>query len=859
VEKLTVGQLEAKELSLGSISTASIKGMEEIELAGVIEAIEKASRHGVESVAQGFDDLKSAIKAEYSRSNDGDNIQKKAILTQENPTSVSSLGTATAKEATNPQEIAEKKRETSTKKDKGSEPVAKKEIPQNELELVEVPTNKVKSPTVKPVTDAPKKAVEAKQSATVVTSGIAPLMTDEATSKFKKGLDGRLRNEKGAFASKAEEKQFNKANGSNSDNSPSGDTKEPERQTSILKQILFSTGKLALLGAGGMGRGDGAINNTAGLALGGSYFMAAQEIGQIMGEVKESLSNSGINSFGDAVNKAKESAAKAKDSVIGFGGKAVNLVRAVQMRSTGEVKEKDEASEDKKPSLLSRIFSRAEPKPDEASEGKKPSLLARIKDRYQALSARPDEASEGKKPSLLARIKDRYQALSARPDEASEGKESAAKKTPPVKSSPPWLKSRGNPLFRFFGKLKPVPTKTDEELLKVYKSEAQATDQRHQETIMALGDIKEGIKGISLDGGGGGLLGDMLDFAGDRRKKKKAKKGARARTGGPSNLSRTNELPSRSSRVTHAERRGSAFRSAGRPISSVANAGGASLAGRTMGGAASIGGASVASKPIGGMAKAGGMLGGAAKAGGAVLSKLALPLTIAMAAYDGISGFNDSEGQKKAFNLKEGEEASLGQKSAMAAGSMLSMGGLTELVGFSGEDIAKGLYGLFSDDAPKKDAKPLAKEGEKEKAEAKAISDYPPSGAIPPVIGAYPAAGAVPASAGVASPAAMATVSGAVAMSALKNVDDIEQIESVNKLKEGVAKKEGGNRNPSASFKPQVISNSDPEVVKLLKSIDKKMDSGATKKAGSSAGQPRASIPSDFSDPSHRRQANNLG
>jgi hypothetical protein len=81
-----------------------------------------------------------------------------------------------------------------------------------------------------------------------------------------------------------------------------------------------------------------------------------------------------------------------------------------------------------------------------------------------------------------------------------------------------------------------------------------------------------------------------------------------------------------------------------------------------------------------------------------MLSKLALPLTIAMAAYDGVSGYRDTEGQKRTFGLKDGEEATTGQKTAMAAGSVLSAGGLTEMLfGVSGDDIAKTLYDFFSD------------------------------------------------------------------------------------------------------------------------------------------------------------------
>jgi hypothetical protein len=108
-------------------------------------------------------------------------------------------------------------------------------------------------------------------------------------------------------------------------------------------------------------------------------------------------------------------------------------------------------------------------------------------------------------------------------------------------------------------------------------------------------------------------------------------------------------------------------------------------------GAAAQTGASAA-----GAAAGGGKMAGALRMGGTILSRLALPLTAALAVFDGFKGFTDSEGQKRAFNLRDGEEASFGQKSAMAAGQVLSAGGLTEMLfGVSGDDIARTLYEFF--------------------------------------------------------------------------------------------------------------------------------------------------------------------
>ena len=60
------------------------------------------------------------------------------------------------------------------------------------------------------------------------------------------------------------------------------------------------------------------------------------------------------------------------------------------------------------------------------------------------------------------------------------------------------------------------------------------------------------------------------------------------------------------------------------------------------------------------------------KTGGSLLGKLALPLTAAVSVYEGFQGWDKAN---EIFNLKEGQEASLGQKSSSALGSIAS--GLT--------------------------------------------------------------------------------------------------------------------------------------------------------------------------------------
>lgn len=95
-----------------------------------------------------------------------------------------------------------------------------------------------------------------------------------------------------------------------------------------------------------------------------------------------------------------------------------------------------------------------------------------------------------------------------------------------------------------------------------------------------------------------------------------------------------------------------------------------------------------------------------AKAAAGVAARIglrAIPIigTLAMAGYDAFSGFNDAEMQRKTFNLKDGESASLGQKSASALGNVLDLGGLVSgTARFFGadmetSDVVKKVYGYF--------------------------------------------------------------------------------------------------------------------------------------------------------------------
>lgn len=75
-------------------------------------------------------------------------------------------------------------------------------------------------------------------------------------------------------------------------------------------------------------------------------------------------------------------------------------------------------------------------------------------------------------------------------------------------------------------------------------------------------------------------------------------------------------------------------------------------------------------------------------------------LAAGMALYDGFQGWNDTEMQREAFGLAEGQEATTGQKASAAIANALDLGGLgTGLLGLLGvdvdtADIARNIYAL---------------------------------------------------------------------------------------------------------------------------------------------------------------------
>lgn len=247
--------------------------------------------------------------------------------------------------------------------------------------------------------------------------------------------------------------------------------------------------------------------------------------------------------------------------------------------------------------------------------------------------------------------------------------------------------------------------------------------------IKAIGDVSVNVAG----GGGGSMIDDLLDLNKERkrRKRRKARGSSRgASVGDGYSSSKSNSVNADTSRGKQPAKpqsrlgrakeyvKGGRFFGGGAKVAGAIGAG-AIGAGAVGAGAVSAGAGVAGSAPAvstagkaGGVASAGKLGAGALAGAGKLVSKAIPILAIASTAYDAYEGFTNKEKQQETFNLKSTEEANLGQKTAMAAGSILDLGGLTsgaagllgdglgalgfegakEALTFDSGDIAKAIY-----------------------------------------------------------------------------------------------------------------------------------------------------------------------
>ncbi|EGQ8284342.1 hypothetical protein DBT82_RS17145 [Vibrio parahaemolyticus] len=203
-------------------------------------------------------------------------------------------------------------------------------------------------------------------------------------------------------------------------------------------------------------------------------------------------------------------------------------------------------------------------------------------------------------------------------------------------------------------------------MLEVLHESSADRERQFDDVLDKLDDLISATKAAANDGQGG-----LLDLAGDMFERRRGRAGGRAGRKAGGKRGRIKSVMS----------------GIGSKASNVASKG-VSMAGAAFKGMSKIG--SVAGK--------------------------AIPfLAPALMAYDAFSGFTDKDKQKETFNLKDGQEATTGQKSSMALANVLDLGGLVsggagllgsalgafgfdgakEALTFDSGDLAKGIYKLF--------------------------------------------------------------------------------------------------------------------------------------------------------------------
>ncbi|EJG0706406.1 hypothetical protein C4G67_RS19875 [Vibrio parahaemolyticus] len=226
-------------------------------------------------------------------------------------------------------------------------------------------------------------------------------------------------------------------------------------------------------------------------------------------------------------------------------------------------------------------------------------------------------------------------------------------------------------------------------MLEVLHESSADRERQFDDVLDKLDDLISATKAAANDGQGG-----LLDLAGDMFERRRGRAGGRAGRKAGGKRGRIKSVMS----------------GIGSKASNVASKG-VSMAGAAFKGMSKIG--SVAGK--------------------------AIPfLAPALMAYDAFSGFTDKDKQKETFNLKDGQEATTGQKSSMALANVLDLGGLVsggagllgsalgafgfdgakEALTFDSGDLAKGIYKLFGGEIGGDKEAELEKVGHLKSAEA---------------------------------------------------------------------------------------------------------------------------------------------
>lgn len=548
------------------------------------------------------------------------------------------------------------------------QPTAKRDKPGKSAER---PESSRKNRTIE-IGETPARQAEIQADAPVIQATSQPQKAEPATVNpdkapgFYLGDDGRVRRPDGTFANKVEVRRFNKEQ--NVDVAEGGKEKSDPSQLGLIAKalgMLTSIGDKTPTGAGEQ------AGEVAGMAAGGSVFLAAKEVAGLARDVKDAAEERGISRMGDiAPYLKKQLGLTPKDGKDGKAGEEAKdgKRRPPKQLAPGEQPKRPVGQSAKK-------------------ERKQPAGAADTADQVGA--GRRDTAPAPGHPAELQKSAPASQ----------QGKQ-------------PKIDLASQPSEQPKSALASQQDKQAAQLKAASESQLAQSEAQHDEVIKKLEDVIEAVKpkGPSLLDSAFDAAGDMYRRRGKRGRGKsrpprtrlsraesgpRQKAGSRVR-GGPARPGRVDvDLPRHQPRAPKAATVRAGMGKAMPALPAVSTA-----AGRTAGAAVK-----------GGAAMGGAAVGRLAGAGARALPIVGQALAVGLAAYDGYQGYNDKEAQAKAFDLK-GAEASTGQKSAMAAAKVLDLGGLTSgaagLVGsaagamgfkkiqdamtFDSDDMAQAIY-----------------------------------------------------------------------------------------------------------------------------------------------------------------------
>lgn len=458
----------------------------------------------------------------------------------------------------------------------------------------------------------------------------APAGDPPRSAGFYLGDDGRVRRPDGKFATKVESRRFTKEQSAGGDKEASGG--DPAYKHSLPLLLARAIGTMVLP----KGRSGSQAGEVAGVATGGSFFLAAKEMAEIARDAKEAMKERGIQGKGDITPYLKKQFAS--------------------LAAFNPLKRKAENSNSDTPQQQAPVPPKKAPGAATGSEPK--SAVANQQDKQAAqltgIAGEQSKQSESQHDAVIKKLDDLIDAVKPKGPGLVDSALDAGSDLFDWNKERRKGKGRGRTKPRVRGRGRFARMRAGMGRIMSKLPSISSASSRSGGALLSRGAVM-GATRVAAAGGGLAAGGAAMAASG----------GVKAATGGASMVA-----------------------SGG---AKAAAAGGSRLAGRA------------------GLA-VGGRLAGAI--GVRAIPLVGQAIALGLAAKDGYDGYTDTEGQKRAFGIKDDKEVTTGQKSAMAAARVLDLGGITsgvsgllgsaagamgfeklqEALTFDSDDMARAIY-----------------------------------------------------------------------------------------------------------------------------------------------------------------------